>query len=89
MGEWLERSARKQGVAGSIPAGGTYFHFEFFAFPVVHSSARPIQMKSSMTFIQSNGCNEIDLILNKYGGCLYMMTCQLKLSCNTYFYMAY
>ena len=30
--------------------------------PVVHSSAKPMQMNSSMTFIQSNGCKEIDLI---------------------------
>ena len=29
MAEWLERSAGKQVVAGSIHDGGTYFHFEF------------------------------------------------------------
>ena len=28
-------------------------------------------MKSSMTFFQSNGWTEIDLIYNKYGGGLY------------------
>ena len=30
MAEWLEQHAGKQGVAGSIPGGGIYFHFEFF-----------------------------------------------------------
>ena len=30
--EWLERHAGKQVVIGSIPGGGTYFHFEFCAF---------------------------------------------------------
>ena len=33
--------------------------------PVVHSSAKTIQMKSSMMFIQSNGCTEIHLILKE------------------------
>ena len=32
---------------------------------VVHISAKTIQMKSSMTFIQSNGCTGIDLILKQ------------------------
>ena len=31
IAEWLERHARKQAVAGSIPGVGIYFHFEFFA----------------------------------------------------------
>ena len=32
IAEWLEWRARKQGVHGSNPLGGTYFHFEFFAY---------------------------------------------------------
>ena len=35
-----------------------------------YSSVKTIQMKSSMTFIQGNGCIRIDFILKK-GGCLY------------------
>ena len=31
IAKWLERHAWKQGVAGSIPGGGTYFHFELSA----------------------------------------------------------
>ena len=31
VAEWLERNAGKQGVAGSIPVGGIYFNFVFFA----------------------------------------------------------
>ena len=30
-----------------------------------------MQMTPSMTFNQSNGCKEIDLILNKYGDDFY------------------
>ena len=32
VAEWLERHAWKQGVAVSIPDGGIYFNFEFFAY---------------------------------------------------------
>ena len=32
MAKWLERHAGKQWVAGSIPGGGIYFHFEIFAY---------------------------------------------------------
>ena len=61
IAEWLERHAGKQGVTGSIPGGGIHYHFEIFANGnVVHIPAETIQMKSSMTFIQSNGCTEID-----------------------------
>ena len=41
--------------------------------PVAHSSAKTIQMSSSMIFIQSNGCKEIDLIFKKNTGSLYDM----------------
>ena len=34
----------------------------FRLLSVVQSSAKPIQMKLSMTFIQSKGCEKIDLI---------------------------
>ena len=37
----------------------------FRIYPVDNSSAKTIQMKSSMTFIQSNGWTEIDLILKQ------------------------
>ena len=30
--EWLEGHAGKQVVAGSIPGGGTHYHFDFFAY---------------------------------------------------------
>ena len=61
-----------QGVAGSIPGGGIYAYFEFFRFlPVAHSSAKPIQIKSSMNFIQGNGCKERDLIFFRNDGSIY------------------
>ena len=42
MAEWLEGHAGKQGVAGSIPGGGIYYHFEFFAYiPVITARRRP------------------------------------------------
>ena len=42
-----------------------YFHFEFFhLLSVPHSSAKPIQMKSSMKLIQSNRWTEVDISLN-------------------------
>ena len=37
----------------------------FCLYPVDNSSAKTIQIKSSMTFIQSNGWTEIDLILKQ------------------------
>ena len=48
--------------------------FSFWIFrllPVADGSAKPIQMKSSMAFIQSNECTERDLILKNYGAGLY------------------
>ena len=75
ISEWLERHAGKQGVAGSIPGRGVYFRL----LPVFYSTDKTIQMKSSMTFIQSNGCREIDLIFFfKYGGGLYYDTSALN-----------
>ena len=32
IAKWLERHTGKQVVAGSIPGGGTYFHFEVCAY---------------------------------------------------------
>ena len=70
--DWLKRRAGKQGVADLISGIGTYFNFAFFRLlPTAHSSSKPIQMESSMTFVQSNGYKEIYLILDKYGDCLY------------------
>ena len=44
IAEWLEQHAGKQGVAGSIPVGGTYFHFEFCAyFPLLTVRRRPYE----------------------------------------------
>ena len=68
IAKWLEGHAGKQGVACSITGGGIYYPFEFFAnIPLIqcNSSAKSIQMKSSMRFIQSNGWTEIDLILKQ------------------------
>ena len=48
--------------------------FSFWIFcllPVSHCLAKPIQMKSSIKLIKSNGYKEINLILNKYGDGLY------------------
>ena len=64
IAEWLEGHAGKQGVASSIPGGGIHYHFEIFANGTLFR-AKTIQMKSSMTFIQSNGWTEIDLILKQ------------------------
>ena len=60
IAEWLEQRAGKQGVAGSIPGGVIYFHFEFFAYVPWLQLGEAYTNKSSMTFIQSNGCKEID-----------------------------
>ena len=67
IAEWLEGHAGKQGVAGSIPGGGIHYHFEILANGTLFTSRRrPYKfMKSSMTFIQSNGWTEIDLILKQ------------------------
>ena len=43
------------------------FILNFCLFLVAHSLAKPIQMKSSMTFMQSNGCKEIDFIFKTRG----------------------
>ena len=59
----LERQVGKRGVVGSISGGDMYFHFEFLALlPVPHSSTEPMRIKLRMTFIQSNGDIDIDLI---------------------------
>ena len=60
------RSARGK-VHYMTPAEAHIFILNLFLFPVAHISAKPMQIKSSMTSIQRNGCKEIDLILNKYG----------------------
>ena len=75
----------KRGVAGSIHYD-IYFHFGIFAcFPFLTTSVNPVQMKSSMTFIQSNGCIEIDLIFTKFGGSTYDVTSALKYYCRYYY----
>ena len=38
--------------------------FNFRLLPVAYSSAKTIQITSSMTFIKSNGCIQVHLILN-------------------------
>ena len=75
IAEWLERNAGKQGVAVSIPGRGVYFRLLL----VAHSTAKTIQMKSSMTFIQSNACTEIDLIFKKNMAEIYITTRQLQI----------
>ena len=51
------------------------FFLCLFFFPVANSLAKTMQMKSSMTFTQSNGCKDINSILNMTT--FSMMTCQL------------
>ena len=69
IAEWLEGHAGKQGVAGSIHRRRHTLSFWIFClYSVDNSSAKIIQMKSSMTFIQSNGWTKIDLILKNKGG---------------------
>ena len=54
----------KKVVVGSITWGLQIFPFWIFgSFPVRDGSAKPIKMKSSMTFIQSNICIKIDMRL--------------------------
>ena len=43
---------------------------------IAHSSAKPMQMKLSITFIQNNGWKEMDLIL-KHIAAVYMRRCQV------------
>ena len=79
--EWLERHARKRGIAGSIQCGGIYFHIDCFRlFPVAHSAAKTTQLKSSKARVQdqvhSNWYKKIDLILKNMAA-VNMMTCQL------------
>ena len=38
--DWLEGHAGKEGVAGSIPGGGIYYHFEIFANGTLFTSQR-------------------------------------------------
>ena len=72
IAEWLERQAGMQVVAAAIPRGGTYSHFEFFRLiPVAYSTAKLIQLQSSMTFIHNFGCKDIDLLLNEDCDSLY------------------
>ena len=53
-------------VAGSNTAGDIFFFIlNFRSFSVPHNSAKPIQMKSSMAFIQSNGCMKTKIIFKK------------------------
>ena len=55
-----------------------FFILNFCLLPVSHRSKTTIQMKSSTTFIQSNGCTEMDLILKNIGGGLYDDTSAFK-----------
>ena len=51
----------------------------FCSLSVPHSSAKPVQMKSSMTYIQSNRCTEIDIILIiKDGGGIHFRSVALR-----------
>ena len=54
---------------GSNLDADIYFHVDFFFRSVNHSSAKPIQMKSSMSFLRRNRYKPIDIcILKKDGG---------------------
>ena len=80
IAEWLVRHAGKRGAAGSIPGGDKSNHFEFF---VDDSSAKTIQMKSSMKFIQSNWLTEIDLILKQIWRWFIWLQVSYKLRCHS------
>ena len=63
-----------EGQAYSLYVGeGGHFtnSYIFILFPDLHSSVKFMQMKSSMSFIQSNRCIAIDIILKKDGCGLY------------------
>ena len=78
------QSPGKQGVAGSIPGGGTYFHSVFFRLlPVAYSSTKNMQMKLSMAFMQSNGFTKIDFIFKNIAAVyrLLWLTLSAVLSC--------
>ena len=70
MSAWLSSPMRQLSmlvkVAGSNPAKDVYHCLYFCLLPVSHSSARPIHIKSSMTFIKNNISKEIDIILIKW-----------------------
>ena len=58
-----------------FPAEAYIIILNFRLYPVDKSSAKAIQLKSSMTFIQRNVWTEIDLILKNMVA-VYMMTGQ-------------
>ena len=61
-----------------FPAEAHIFILNFSLTFRVNSSTKTRQMKSSMTFIHSNGCTEIHLILKKMEAIYINMTiCQL------------
>ena len=80
---WVVYGARLEsaGLLLRFPAE-TYLHFFFVCFPFLteewdtsekrHNTPKPIQMKSSMTYIQNNRCIEIKTI-EKGGGGIYSM----------------
>ena len=86
IAEWLEGHAGKQGLPVRFPTGEYIILLNFRLYPVDNSSAKTIQMKSSMAFIQSNGWTEIDLIFKKYGGGFNdersALTCAVTQRCN-------
>ena len=59
--EWSRHQFGKQGVAGSIPGEDIYFILNFQHFFLTHSSAKPIQIKLRITFIQSNSNIKMDI----------------------------
>ena len=60
-----------------FPEGAYISNMSFRLLPVAHTSAKPMQIKSSMAFIQSKGCKEIDLIFTNMVA-VYMTICQFK-----------
>ena len=66
IAEWLEWHAGKQGVAGSIPGGGIYYHFEIFANGTLFTSRRrPYKWNQAWHSSKVMGGQEIDLILKQ------------------------
>ena len=64
---------------GSNLAGDSVSFLHFHSLPVTHSSAKPVEIKSSITFIQSNSSIDIDIIMLKIRP-QYIFKCKIRLS---------
>ena len=72
----LRRQVGKRGAAGSTTGEDIFSYKIFRLFPVLHSSTKQIEIKSSIVFSQSNKCIAIDI---KKDGCS-LYDCSIALS---------